>query len=209
MSFLAQKLLQTYPIISEQVTYGELLIIISKLETVIARSTGSAVVEFGCYTGTTSLFIARVLQADHAPYRFYVYDSFSGLPEKQRQDFSPAGTQFVPGSLNTSKQIFVRNFRKANLKLPVIHTGWFEEIEPKQVPDNIGFAFLDGDYYSSIQLSLRIIEKKLSPNSIIIIDDYLSESLPGAKKATDEWLSKNLHKSLQVQAGMAIIHDGN
>lgn len=202
------ELLNTYPVISDQVTREELVILLGELQTVLERRIGHSVVEFGCYLGTASLFIQRLLMNAPSPYEFHVYDSFSGLPEKSTKDLSPAGTQFVSGSLHASKQAFSQNFRRANLPSPIIHKGWFSDLRAADIPNDIGLAFLDGDYYDSIRSSLLLIEANLSPGAVIIIDDYMSESLPGAKKATDEWLSHKPRRTQQVRAGMAIIRDG-
>jgi O-methyltransferase len=133
-----------------------------------------------------------------------VYDSFVGLPPKLPQDASPAGFAFQAGELTATKAHFVQNFKKAQLPLPIIHKGWFETIAESDVPSPIAFAFLDGDYFSSIQSSLLLVESKLSPGAVIIIDDYLSSTLPGAKKAADAWMAQR-NLSCTVRAGMAII----
>ena len=57
---ITPKLLQQYPIISDQVDARELSIILTQLETVLMRGDANNIVEFGCYAGTTSLFIARL-----------------------------------------------------------------------------------------------------------------------------------------------------
>jgi O-methyltransferase len=181
------------------------MVIIRELTRVIEASVHGAVVELGCYSGTTSLFIQRVLQAENINRPFHVYDSFQGLPKKVQQDNSPAGTQFQAGELLTTKQEFIKNFRKANLQLPKIHKAWFEELTQNDMPPSIAFAFLDGDFYTSISASLAVITPLLSPGACIIIDDYQSEALPGARKAVDEWAQKYNH-NVRSEQSLAIIH---
>ena len=43
-------------------------------------------------------------------------------------------------------------------------------------------------FYESIVDSFRVCESKFNEDAIIIVDDYANEALPGAAKATDEWL---------------------
>lgn len=133
------------------------------------------------------MFIRRLLDCYNAAAEFHVYDSFSGLPEKTSHDLSPAGEQFKAGELAVSKQEFIKQFKKAGLKVPYIHKNWFYELATADVPDSISFAFLDGDYYESIRDSLRLITPKLSSGAVIVIDDYVSSALPGAARAVDEW----------------------
>ena len=45
------------------------------------------------------------------------------------------------------------------------------------------------DIYSSTKFALNKLYKKMSPNGIILIDDY--STVEGATKAVDEFLKKN------------------
>ena len=190
-------------LLSDQIDQRELEIILRELEKCLGNNIPGDIVEFGCYVGTTSVPIMQQLQKTDR--RFYVYDSFEGLPEKTAEDQSPSGVQFVAGELFAAKKELIRNFRQANLPLPVITKSWFSDLTPDQVPDHIAFAFLDGDYYRSIHDSLKLIWKKLSPGAIIVVDDYANDALPGAQKAVDEWL-KNHPAKLRVEHSLAIIH---
>jgi O-methyltransferase len=193
-------LLAKYPIISDQVDEHDVSEVLRGLETILDRQIPGAIVEFGCYIGTTSLFIRRLLDARRENRPFHVYDSFEGLPEKSRQDDSPAGTGFQAGKLAVSKKQFIREFQKAGLKPPMIHKGWFEELSPDNVPDQIAFAFLDGDFYSSIKSSLQLVLPRMSKGGMIVIDDYAREALPGVAKAAQE-----LHLQPTVRHGLGII----
>ncbi len=183
---LADTLLDKHPIISDQVDREDLRIVLTYLEKVLSEGVPGAIVEFGCYIGTTSLFVRRLLDARREPREFHVYDSFEGLPEKSREDDSPAGIGFKAGALNVSKKQFTREFQKANLKLPVIHKGWFSDITPQDMPGQVAFAFLDGDFYQSIKDSLKLVLPRMSKGGIIVIDDYAREALPGVARAVHE-----------------------
>lgn len=183
-------LLKKFPIISEQVEHVELEIILTELEKVIDSNIDGDIVEFGCFTGTTSLFLQRLLITKSAGQRttkkLWVYDSFDGLPDKTKEDQSPLGVDFRRGELRSTKAEFVQNFRKAQLPLPIITKSWFHEVQDCQLPDKICLAFLDGDYYKSIRSSLDLVLPRMVSGGVIIIDDYDNPALPGAKKATDQ-----------------------
>lgn len=202
---LVPSLLRKYPLISDQVDQTELRVILTALADQLENSPGPvSVVEFGCYIGTTSLFIRRVLDAIKPDAAFHVYDSFAGLPDKSIADESPAGMQFKAGELYATKKDFTLQFKKAGLRVPVIHKSWFSDLLPADVPTAITFAYLDGDYYDSVMDSLRVIWPKLAPGAIVVIDDYANEALPGAAKAVDEWV--RLHRaSMRVQSSLAIL----
>ena len=91
---ITDQLLAKHPIISDQVDFKELRVLLRELEKVLRSDMAGNVVEFGCYVGTTSLFIRRLLDAYDFTGEFHVYDSFAGLPEKTPQDNSAAGEQF-------------------------------------------------------------------------------------------------------------------
>jgi O-methyltransferase len=201
----AHSLLRKYPIISDQVDERELAVILTELSRQLEHgASGQSVVELGCYIGTTSLFIRRLLDHHKADVPFHVYDSFAGLPPKTDQDSSPAGEQFKTGELAVSRKTFEMQFKKAGLKTPVIHKAWFSDLSADDLPDNITFAYLDGDYYDSIRDSLRLVWPKLSAGSCVVVDDYANEALPGAARAVDEWLRKH-PATLRVESSLAII----
>jgi len=203
----APALLQKYPLISDQVNKQQVEVILRELERVIATGTPGAIVEFGCYIGTTSLFIRRLLNALEAdtitPRPFHVYDSFAGLPQKTIQDASVTGDQFKAGELAVSKKQFLQQFKKAGLHPPIIHKGWFNQLTDNDAPDKIAFAFLDGDFYESIRDSLTLVLPHIQKGSVIIVDDYAREALPGAARAVHELLP-NTH--VNVIHNLGIIH---
>lgn len=183
---IVNQLLGKHALISDQVSKDQVGVILSELEKVIAQKTDGAVVEFGCYIGTTSLFIRRLLDHHQDEREFHVYDSFVGLPEKTAEDTSRAGEQFVAGELAVSKKQFAREFQKAHLRPPIIHKAWFKDLTAADVPEHIAFAFLDGDFYESIRDSLRLVLPRMQKGGVIIIDDYAREALPGAARAVHE-----------------------
>ena len=191
-----------YPLVSDQIEYAELAVIVRELESLLERNIPGDVVELGCYEGTTSLFLQRVLTGSERV--LHVYDSFQGLPAKTTRDTSPAGEQFVAGELRANKAKLIQHFKHAGLKTPTIHKCWFEDLQTEDLPSRIAFAFLDGDFYTSIASSLSVITPLLCPGATVIIDDYQSEALPGAHRAVDEW-AKNQNVSIRVEQSLAVI----
>ena len=202
---IIDQLLRTHPIISDQVDERELRVLLRELERLLRAGCQGSIVEFGCYVGTTSLFIRRLLDAYQHVGVFHVYDSFAGLPEKSAQDASAAGEQFVVGELAATRKGFLQQFKKAGLRPPVVHKAWFAELTPHDVPEDIMFAFLDGDYYQSIMDSLWLVTPKLTNNAVLVVDDYANEALPGAARATDAWLQAHPGFRCRVEASLAVM----
>jgi O-methyltransferase len=197
-------LLGKYPIISDQVSREELQRILDLFEETLMHDIEGDVVELGCYVGTTTLFLQRLLLTYKSHKELHAYDSFAGLPPKTAEDASPAGEQFKAGELKAPRNEFVRHFRQAGLPLPIMHKAWFSDLKPPDMPQKISFAFLDGDFYGSIHDSLKLVWPNLASGAIVIVDDYQSEALPGAKRAVDEWLMTHPAR-LQVASSLAIL----
>ena len=192
-------------LLSDQITHSELQTVMRVLSQTLQTHSSGDIVEFGCYVGTTSVHIQPLALLHKRS--FHVYDSFEGLPEKTIEDSSPAGLEFKKGELRASKKQFIQNFKKANIPLPVIHKGWFSTVSPQDVPRNICFAFLDGDFYASIYDSLLLVWPRLTTHGLVLVHDYGRATLPGAKRATDHFISHTQNAQLvRVQEHIAIIH---
>lgn len=176
-------LISSNKLISDQIDQKSLRVVLENLSKTINSNVIGDIVEFGCYIGTTSLFIRRTLDAHEVNKEFHVYDSFEGLPDRTFLDGSTIGLQFKKGELKVTKMQFLNQFKKNNLRAPIVHKGWFNEFKESDVPDKISFAFLDGDFYESILASIRLVWPKLSNGGIVCVDDFRSNTLPGVEKA--------------------------
>ena len=173
-------------------------------------------VEMGCYKGDTSLLLADIIfsgsrrsrpsprgeranpragalrntQKRQYPannHRLFIYDSFEGLPEKSANDESVLGANFKSGELLVTKREVKERFLRAELPVPVIKKAWFKDLTSDDLPSEIAFAFLDGDFYESIRDSLKLVVPKMNDKGVIVVHDYNNPALPGVKKAVDEW----------------------
>jgi O-methyltransferase len=193
-------------IISDQIDQEGLHIVWNELQSVVQQNIPGDIVEFGCYVGTTSLVIRKLLDLNHQSDKrmLHVYDSFEGLPEKSEQDSNAASVDFKAGKLQVSKKEFIHQFQSAALQLPIIHKGWFNELPDEAAPQQIAFAFLDGDFYGSIISSLRLVWPHMQPGGKILIDDYSREALPGVTTALHDFFQAKRVK-IEQQANIAII----
>ncbi|MBQ2695559.1 class I SAM-dependent methyltransferase [Candidatus Saccharibacteria bacterium] len=150
-------------------------------------------VEMGCYRGDTSLLLAEMLvkkmgkSGGKDAKKLWIYDSFEGLPEKSLADESVLGVDFKGGELVVTKKEVKKRFLRAGLPVPVIKKAWFADLTPEDLPEQIAFAFLDGDFYESIKDSLNLVTPKMVAGGIMVVHDYNNPALPGVRKAVDEW----------------------
>lgn len=149
------------------------------------------------------------------PRLLWIYDSFAGLPEKTREDASGAGANFKAGELLVTKREVLEKLRKHGLKtssnpIPdtysvIVKKAWFDDLADEDLPAQIAFAFCDGDLYSSIKTSLRLVAPRLAPQGIIIVHDYNNPELPGSARAVDEFLRTHPNFTLKVHYTLAIL----
>ena len=173
---------------------------------VLAYGVEGDFVELGCNSGQSSVLITKVMQFYNSDKRLFVYDSFEGLPSLSEID----GSAYHRGQLKTTEDALRYNFNRYKLPLPEIHRGWFSDTLPNNLPDKIAFAYLDGDLYDSILVSLEHVYPRLSKGAICLIDDYNDPSinpvgwnkLPGVKRACDEYLSNKPEKVTLLYAGV-------
>ena len=202
--FIYPKIIQRYPLLSEQMTPQRLSVILNSLETVLRAGVVGDIVELGCYIGTTSIFLRRLMDtAGNDKRQLHVYDSFQGLPAKTIQDASVAGTAFKAGELRASTHELRRNFRRNNLIQPVIHKAWFADLSQRDLPEAIAFAFLDSDFYQSITVSLQLVWPKLTAYGTIVIDDYNRPGLPGVTRAVMDFFPNEVR--IRQQNNLAVI----
>jgi O-methyltransferase len=145
------------------------------------------VVEFGCYVGESSKYLMKTLVETNSNKKLFVYDSFEGLPDLSEWE---KNTGWRPGTLKTSEEVLISNFKQNNLPLPIIHKDWFKNVPEYKVPEKISFAFLDGDFYDSIYDSLEKVYDKVQDGGYICFHDYKRNDLPGVEAAIKDFLNK-------------------
>ena len=162
---------------------GQCEYILSNLESVLHLP--GAVVELGTNVGMTTSFMRRLLNAAKSGKEIHVYESFKGLPPRTESD---GATPCKAGDSTVTKKMFIETFEKAGLKLPVINEGFFADIPDHCYPEEMCFAFFDGDFYTSILDSFKKVYDKMVPGGIILCHDYKWTNFPGVNKACEDFL---------------------
>lgn len=207
--------------VNDQVTSRETAEILRQAE--LALGVEGDFVELGCYKGYTSVLLGQLLQKHPEPQlpqsaesassqpmvvgvrKLWIYDSFAGLPDKTAPDASGAGANFKGGELFVTKREVVDRIKKHGLKNVIVKKAWFDQLEAKDLPSQIAFAFCDGDLYASIKTSLQLVLPRLSQGGIIVVHDYNNSELPGSARAVDEFLRQHPDFKIQVRHRLAIL----
>lgn len=161
--------------------------IVEKLLEVLDLELDGDIVEFGCYIGESSKYIMKTLVETNSTKRLYVYDSFDGLPPLSSWE---ENTGWKPGTLKTSEEVLISNFKNNSLPIPIIHKDWFCDIPEYKIPEKICFAFLDGDFYNSIYDSLTKIYDKVVDGGYILFHDFKRNDLPGVEAAIKDFFKE-------------------
>lgn len=124
----------------------------------IHAPTGGMALEFGVATGRT----LRMIASYRGDGKVYGFDSFNGLPETWR-------THFPKGAFAESE---IPHVEGADIII-----GMFEKTLDHflaEHDDPIDFVHIDSDLYSSAKTALDLAIPRLSPDAIILFDEYFN-----------------------------------
>lgn len=153
------------------------------------------VCEFGVAQGATSALLANEIRATSKS--LWLYDSFAGLPKPSAQDqlkddiFRLGSMERYEGEMRCdSREV---EYRLATVGFPAdryrIRAGWVRDtLREDNGPTKVCFAYVDFDFYEPIRHTLEYLDRHLTPNGRIVVDDYDFFST-GAKTAVDEFVT--------------------
>lgn len=159
-------------------------------------------VECGVWRGGSSMVIAKIL-ADRAikNRKLLLYDTFEGMVEPAEIDKTYDGVLASKLMNEESKEQSVvwayspleevkSNIAKTGLDTKQVKfvKGDVSETLLNNLPEDISLLRLDTDWYESTKLELEKLFPIVTPNGIIIIDDY--GHWEGCRKAVDEYFAK-------------------
>lgn len=150
------------------------------------------VAEVGVYLGATASLINKIL-----PDRtLFLYDTFSGFDtrdldiELKNNDVSNEILDALD-NCDASKVVqtpedYVINILP-NPNTAVLRKGYFPETIGNEAENKFAFVSVDCDLYKPILASLEFFYPRLTSGGYIIIHDYHSETMFGAKRAVEEF----------------------
>jgi O-methyltransferase len=162
-----------------------------KVARMFAATIPGNIVECGVWRGGMSAGLAGVMGPGR---KYYLFDSFEGLPEAKAID----GANAIDWQKNTDGSTYYDNckaeigyaetaMRKAGADFELIK-GWFSETLPHfSMDEKIALLRLDGDWYESTWDCLINLYPRVAANGVIIIDDYYTWD--GCSKAVHDYLS--------------------
>ena len=152
--------------------------------------------EFGVAQGATSALLANEIRATDK--QLWLYDSFTGLPKPSPQDqlkddiFGLGSMDRYEGQMRCDAAEVETRLAQIGFRVARYHVraGMVDEtLREGEGPATVCFAYVDFDFYAPIAHTLAYLDRHLSPNGRIVVDDYDFFST-GAKTAVDEFVQQ-------------------
>ncbi len=152
------------------------------------------IVECGVWRGGMIAAIADILGSHR---KYYLFDSFEGLPQAKDID----GEAAIKWQQDTKSPLYFANcraevkyaedaMRLSNAMHYQLIKWWFSETLQGFKPEEpIAVLRIDGDWYDSTMECLNNLYKYVTKGGLIIIDDYYAWD--GCSKAVHDFLSTN------------------
>jgi len=173
------------------------------------RHVPGCVVECGVWRGGMSAAIAEVLGPER---EYFLFDSFEGLPPAKKNDGDAArawqNDHDSPSYFDNCRapvEYAQQAMRRSGVPAYTISKGWFDETLPSFVPPtSIAILRLDGDWYESTLVALESLFDQLSPQGIVIVDDYYAWD--GCSRAVHDFLSRRgLATRIRQEHGICVL----
>jgi O-methyltransferase len=175
--------------------------LVNALRYVSRSNIPGAVVECGVWRGGSMMATATTLLALADLRDLYLFDTFEGMTEPSDIDLDPAG-QPAQQALDVEDRATSSVWAYAPLEdvqANMISTGYpselvhyvkgpVEQTLPHEAPEDIALLRLDTDFYESTRHELAHLIARVSPNGVLILDDY--GHWEGARRAVDEWVAE-------------------
>lgn len=154
--------------------------------------------EAGVYKGGTAKMLHDIMQAAGSLKTLHLFDSFTGMPETDKEadlhkkgDFQDTSLESVTAWIGQGNVIY--------------HQGWLPDTFAGLEDEKIAFSHIDVDIKSSVRGCCEFIYPRLVPGGVMIFDDYGHVTCPGARAAVDEFFADKPEKPLVLAHGQAIV----
>jgi O-methyltransferase len=178
----------------------------------MVKGVNGDIVECGIGRGR-SLITIMVLESlsrtfpDYMPRKIFGLDSFEGFPEPSKEDASPRNPKkgewsaSPNGEFTYSIENLIKIIHNAEIDPSVISDltllkGFFDRTALEATAKKIAILHLDGDLYHSVFDPLFILEEKIAPGGVVVLDDFKlynpdrkNEAFPGARRAVEEFMN--------------------
>ena len=159
------------------------------------------VAEFGVFQGGSAYFMASVmnhLNIDNKK-KLFLYDSFSGLPEKDSMDYFEEGSFCSGRNVGQIKKL-LNKFNQIE-----VFEGNFCDTLPNSGLKKLALAHIDCDQYSPTKYLCESLYEKMVPGGIMMFQDYSLGITYGERIAVDSFFKNKPENILFGYDGAAFV----
>lgn len=149
-----------------------------------ARDLPGDFVELGVYRGHTTKFVADYLDFAAWDRRWWLYDTFEGVPKDQLDAGRENLTAAAYGLAFTFEEVQGRFAPYGNIE---VVKGRVPEVFAETCPEKIAFIHIDLNNATAEIGALDALYPKLSPGGVIVFDDFCWSSSHAQYKAEMAW----------------------
>ncbi|MDB5495542.1 MAG: hypothetical protein JWP86_2879 [Phenylobacterium sp.] len=148
-------------------------------------------VELGVFKGHTTMFIAEYVEFQKSAKRWFLYDTFDGIPEDQLNEGWDGVNESVYKGAYSYEEVAERFAPFPNIE---VVRGRVPEILHEGCPDRISFLHIDLNNAPAEIAALDLLVDRLSPHGVLILDDYCWASARAQFDVERRWFSdRGLH----------------
>jgi len=158
-------------------------------------------IELGVFKGHTTLFVAEYIGFADWPRRWWLYDTFDGIPADQLD----AGWSESNASTYTGTYSFeeVRDRFEPIPNIEVIK-GRVPEILHARAPEKIAFMHMDLNNATAEIQALELLFDRIVPGGVIVFDDYLWLTARAQYDAEKAWFAARGLVVLPLPTGQGV-----
>lgn len=146
--------------------------------------------------GASSYLMAASNRSRGKSFNHHAFDSFQGLNAPGTED----GTHWAKDDLSYPLEK-VREALSEFGENVVYHAGWIPDRFPEVAGEHFRFVHIDVDLYQPTLDSIIFFYPRLKPGGILVCDDYMFTTCPGATQACDEYLADKPEKMISLASG--------
>ena len=142
------------------------------------------IIEFGCFRGGTTIFLATILKELREDARLYALDTFSGLPQASAASDLHREGDFASCSLASVR----KRCDELGLDNVTFLAGRIQDTYPRGLEGQrrFGLAHVDCDTYEAVKFACDAVWPDLGPGGYLVLDDADGSSCLGATEAMEQ-----------------------
>jgi len=156
-------------------------------------------VECGVWRGFCSAVLMDYLNFDRLDRKFYLYDTFEGIPSEYDSEKHDSPLFREAGLYDSVLQRFAR-FPNATIVRGVVPESFSEAL-----PDRIAFLHLDMNSSKSEIAALEVLFDRISSGGVVVFDDYGWTGYRAQQVAEDRFVQARGHRILELPTGQGLL----